>query len=307
MRADIPSRSCIFNFDGMRRFLLKTMLAVIFSVALVFGVGWLLHERSKNNEVYDADGVFVLGDSQMRFGIDKTLLSNLLGVRVLNSSEAGKGVYDFLVSEKRIPEHAVCLLSFPESAFCRNPLSDDNRTGLDIQSLFEIYQSGCPLKECVDIFNLNKKSFRYQAFSKSFSELLVYADSLEYYEPLSLWHSLLEEPKDWFSWKAKAYSIGIQHVFEKHSRVILVQFPYDKQVELFAKTSCNRHLSDSLKFALVDRYALNYDTIVLHSDSLLMHDLSHMNEVGARLLTLEMAKTLQKEAGGNCFFTVVIN
>lgn len=72
------------------------------------------------------------------------------------------------------------------------------------------------------------------------------------------------------------------------------------------KKSINYHLSDSIKQELIEKYNLEYDTIMLKSDSLLMHDLSHMNKVGARLLTHEIGKILHSDSVNNYFIEVHI-
>ena len=292
----------------MRKFLKKALKAVVFFSILVVGVCFVLHLMLKILNTYDKDCVFIWGDSQMYQGFDNLLLDNKLNKQVLTSAYHGMGIYDFLVSQKSIPDNAICVVSFPEGAFFRNPLSDNNRTGLEIDCLQELYLSGCSEEECVRILKLNRRihSVFYKAYSNSCHKIYPFANSLVYPEPLPLWHSLFENPKDWFPWKAKAYVTGIQHLFDKHSQIILIQFPFDEQVESFAQNSINRQLSDSLKFELIDRFAMKYDTVVLHSDSLLMHDLSHMNEVGARMLTCRIADSLREDTINNRFFTVVI-
>ncbi|MCR5659440.1 MAG: hypothetical protein K6G25_08955 [Bacteroidales bacterium] len=290
----------------MRRFLKRLLIAMVLFSALIVGACLLLHFMRQKPVTYDNKCVFVWGDSQMYQGLDVSLLSKELEKQVLTSANHGSGIYDFLVSQKNIPDNAVGVMSFSEAALYRNPLSDNNRTGFEIDCLKEVLLSGCSVNECIRIFNLNKKSFRYMAFSNSPHMMYPFADSLVYPETLPLWHSLFEEPKDWFSWKAKAYTNGIQHLFDKHSQIMLIQFPFDEQVESFAKNSINRQLSDSLKFEIIDRFAMKYDTIVLHSDSLLMHDLSHMNEVGARMVTLKIANIIQKDSIQNHFVDVKI-
>ena len=292
----------------MRRFLKRILIAMVLFSALIVGVFLLLHFMRQKPVTYDSECVFVWGDSQMYQGLDVSLLGNKLEKQVLTSANHGSGIYDFLVSQKCIPINAISMVSFPEGALFRNPLSDNNRTGLEIKCLHELYLSGYPINECIRIFDLNRRrqSILYQAYSNSPHKLYSFADRLVYPEPLPGWHSLFEKPKDWFPWKAKAYVRGIQHLFDKHSQIVLIQFPFDEQVESFAQNSINRHLSDSLKFELIDRFTIKYDTIVLHSDSLLMHDLSHMNEVGARMLTCRIADSLQKDTINNRFFTVVI-
>lgn len=306
MKVANPLHLSISNSDVMRRFLKRILVAMVLFSALVVGVCVLLHVIRQKPITYDNECVFVWGDSQMYQGLDLKLLGDKMGKQVLTSAGHGSGIYDFLVSEKSIPSNATCVVAFPECALYRNPLSDNNRMGFEIECLKDVFLSGCSVNECIRIFSLNKKSFRYMAFSNSPHTMYPFADSLVYPEPLPLWHSLFEEPKDWFPWKAKAYTKGLQHLFDKHSQIILVQFPFDKQVESFAKNSINRHLSDSLKRGLIDEYALKYDSIVLHSDSLLMHDLSHMNEVGARLFTLEIAEILRADTVNNYFIEVMI-
>jgi len=290
----------------MRRFSTKVLMAVMLFFVLVVGVYFVLRFISLKSNIYDNYCVFVWGDSQMYQGFDVKLYGDKTSKQVLTSAQHGSGIYDFLVSEKNIPNNATCVVAFPECALFRKPTSDNNRTGFELECIRELYLSGCPVNECIRIFNLNRVFVRYKVYSNIYHDLFPFANNLMYPEPLPLWHPLFEEPKDWFPWKAKAYTNGIQHLFDKQSQIVLIQFPFDEQVESFAQNSINRQLSDSLKFELIDRFAMKYDTVVLHSDSLLMHDLSHMNEVGARMLTCRIADSLREDTINNRFFTVVI-
>lgn len=306
MKVANPLHLSISNSDDMSKFIKRILFAIVLFSTLIVGVYLLLHFMCQKPVTYNSECVFVWGDSQMYQGLDMRLLGDKMGKQVLTAAGHGSGIFDFLVSQKSIPDNAVNVMSFPECALYRNPLSDYNRTGFEIDCLKEVFLSGCSVNECIRIFNLSKKSFRNRAFSNSPHTMYPFADSLVYPQPLPLWHSLFEEPKDWFPWKAKAYIAGIQSLYDKHSQIVLIQFPLDEQVELFAKNSINRQLSDSLKVEIIDRFALKHDSIVLHSDSLLMHDLSHMNEVGARLLTLEIAKILCADTVNNYFIEVKI-
>ena len=302
-----PFRLCISNFDTMKKFLLKVGLSIVYVLLLVVVVYLVLHGISeKSNDRNKSKGqVFVWGDSQMYQGLDVSLLSEVLGEQALTSAGHGAGVYDFLVSEKSIPCNSKCVLSFSEAALLRNPLSDYNRTGFELSCLKEMYLLGCPLDECVRIAGLSKRSIKYSAFGTGHS-LYAYADSIVYREPLSRLHSLFEAERDWFFWKARAYKEGLRNLYDKQSQLVLVQFPFDKQVETFACYSINRHLTDSLKEVLIRDFALKYEEIVLESDSLLMHDLSHMNEIGARLSTIEIADILRADTVNNYFIKVAI-
>ena len=293
----------------MKKFLLKIGFSLLWFACLFLLAYLFLHGKFKRTNALDGNNyIFVWGDSQMYQGLDIALLGNKIEREVLTSAGHGKGIYDFLVCEKIIPDGSTCVVSFPECAFFRNPLSDNNRTGLDLSCLKDIINSGCPLGEAERIIGLNRKiqNIDYKAFNSEEHNLYKYADSLVYPEPLPAWHPLFEEKKDWFQWKAKSYEKGIHSLFEKRSQIILIQFPFDEQVESFAKESVNRHLSDSLKTKIVKDYSMKVDTLELRSDSLLMHDLSHMNVVGARLLTKKIAEILSVDTVNNRFLRVVI-
>lgn len=290
----------------MKRFMTKIGVALAVFSILVVVVYFVLHGMSKKSNFHtNQETVFVWGDSQMIHGLDLSLLKKGLGKQVLSSARQGAGVYDLLVSEKCVPNNAICIVSFPEAAFFRNPKTDNNRTGFELSCLERIHQFGCPVDECFWIANMNRKKVNYSAFEGK-HVLFPYSDALIYPEPLQTWHLLFDEEKEWFSWKAKAYEAGLQCLFDKQPQMLLVQFPFDKQVESFAKESINRHLADSIKQELIEKYNLEYDTIVLKSDSLLMHDLSHMNEIGARLLTVEIADILRADTVNNYFIEVMI-
>lgn len=298
---------CISNSDAMKKFLLKVCFAAVCFSTLIVIAYFILHGISeKSNSYSNNEVIYVWGDSQMIHGLDLSLLRKRLGKQVLSSANHGASVYDFLVSTKNVPHNSVCIVSFSEASFFRNPKSDYNRTGFELSCLEKIHQFGCPLDVCMRISNLNRNNVYYSAFGVNHT-LFSYSDSLVYPEPLPVWHSLLEEEKEWFSWKAKAYKSGLQCLYDKHSQMILVQFPFDKQVESFAKESINRYLSDSIKQELIEKFDLKYDTIVLKGDSLFMHDLSHMNKIGARSLTAEVADILlEKDTINNYFLKVTI-
>ena len=289
----------------MNKFLLKIGCAALWFFCLFMGIYVLTHYKTMKTNIYAENGVFVWGDSQMFQGLDDSLLGKELGKRILSSAEHGSGIYDFLVCEKCIPNNALCIFAFPEGALLRNPLLDYNRKRLDFSCLKILLKASCPLDNCWQIIKLNLRSVSYPLFSESHS-LFSYSDIIVYPEPLSGFCGMFSEKKDYFEWKAKSYEMGLQDLYDKHNQIILIQFPFEQQVENCARNSINRHLTDSLKFELVEKYALKYDSIVLHSDSLLMHDLSHMNEVGARMLTYQIADILRKDTINNRFFTVVI-
>lgn len=290
----------------MIKFLQRILISLVLFSTLVAGVYLILHHITMRINTYNKNCMFVWGDSQMYQGFDVELLSDKTGKQILTSARHGSGIYDFLVSEKNIPNKAICVVAFPECALLRNPMFDHNRSGFELSCLQLMFHAGCPMDECLKIANLNRSKVLYTKVFGFSHKMIPYSDSIACPEPLAGFCGMFSEKEDFYEWKAKAYMKGIQNLNEKESQLVLLQFPFEQQVEYCACNSINRHLTDSLKLELIDRFSMKYDTIVLHSDSLLMYDLSHLNEVGARLATNRVAEVMKADTINNRFIVITI-
>ena len=181
----------------MRKFLKKVLMAAVFFPFLVVNGYFVLHFMSMKSNTYNNDCIFVWGDSQMYQDLDVLLFGNRMGKQVLTSAVHGSGVYDFLVSEKSIPNNAICIVSFPEGTLLRNPISDNNRTGFELSSLQLLFWAGCPLDECLRIANLNRQNVYYKPFGK-IHYMCPYSDSIVFVEPLTVFCGMFTEEKDYF-------------------------------------------------------------------------------------------------------------
>ncbi len=296
----------ISNSDGMKKFLWKIVFVVACSAIFVMSVYSIMHGRAESTRPTNPKCIYVWGDSQMAQGLDVRLLGKKLGIPVLTAAGHGTGVYDFLICVENIPDSSICIVSFPEAAFLRNPSLDFHRYGFELGCLETLFRSGCPLEECIRIAGLNKRKIDYRLFTNIEHEWTPYQDSLVGTEYFDDFRRMFTEKKAYFTWKTNSYLTGIQHLIEKHVRVILIRYPFAKQVEDIAANSINRHLSDSLKGMMIDKYRMRCDTIALQSDSLLMFDLSHLNEVGERLLTNAFGEAMKADTVNNRFFVVTV-
>ena len=286
----------------MKKFILKIFIFIVIIsslLSLIYGIGIYLSQHTQTKEV-----VYVWGDSQMYQGLDLESLSSQIGIPVLSSAEHGNGIYDFLVTIDCIQPQSTCIIALPECALYRNPLSDSNRTGLNINALLTLHNSGCPIKECLKMVSLNRNNFYYQPFS-SINTLYEYAPEIEYAEPLEGFCNMFNETSDYSLWKKRAYLAGLQKLADKDCRIILVQFPFDKQVEACAERSVNRLKTDSLVVYLCEQYDFSASNISLQNDSILMHDLSHLNCIGARLVTDRVA-TILNETNNNILISFTL-
>ncbi|MBQ3945306.1 MAG: hypothetical protein II670_06815 [Alphaproteobacteria bacterium] len=285
---------------GFVRKIVWFVLLLIVPMAAIYVVCYFQKEKK-----YSVDTIYVWGDSQMVQGLDLTLVSSCLSRQVLSSARHAGGVYDFLVSIEHIPESSTCIIEFPESAFFRTPRLDYNRTGLELHSLWSMIQVNAPLQECIRIFILNRsRMFSCQNVFSSNHTLYPFVSELQYPQPLSRFYYLFNIKSVDSDWKIATYEYGLSQLNKKGCRIVFIQFPFEKQVEQYAKQSVNRILSERVKNRLLDEFTIVTDTISLPNDSLQMYDLSHLNEVGARHVALEVAKAMQQDTVCNRFFFV---
>lgn len=267
----------------MRRFVHNLFLFIIitFFAGILCLLGSLKLDRK--DRALTKDAVFVWGDSQMYQGLAIDQLSDSIGQEVYSSSCHGAGVYDFLVFVDKIPDSASVIISFPECALYRDPRSDNNRSGMNYYALKTLYHSGYPAKELQKIAKTN--NYRsVNIFTNNPSYLYAYADSIVYPEPLEGFVKMFSKTDGYISHKIEAYMSGVETLSEKGCRLCLISFPFDQSLESLILTSRNRVRSDSVA-SIIKKYELNEIQIHFQSDSLIMHDLSHMNEVCARKLT----------------------
>ena len=288
----------IFNSDSMRSFLSHILVfATILTCLLIiiFAAGsYISQHRQRMN------GTYVWGDSQMYQGLDIFTLSSQIHSSVFSSAQHGSGVYDFLVSLECMPPHSTCIIAFSECALYRNPQADANRTGMSPTALWTMIKYGCPLKDCIRIVGLNHNKLLYKPFSTS-NSLYGYSPEIIYSEPLTAFCNMFNEKKDFAIWKRNVFMRGLRELDEKGCRLILIQFPFYQEVEECAEGSYNRHLTENLKKEIIERYHFDIHTMKIESDSLLMHDLSHLNEVGAKLITKHVAKEIKASTKKNIF------
>jgi hypothetical protein len=290
----------------MREFVKKTIwfaLLLIVPMATIHVVCYFQKEKE-----YSKDGIYVWGDSQIYQGLDLSILSSGLSKQVLSAAGHASAVYDFLVSIEHIPDNSTCIIEFPEMAFFRRPWLDFNRSGLEFGCLWAMIKTGTPVQECIRIFILNRNHlFSYKNVFSSKQALFPYASELKYTQPLSRFWDAFNNKTEYSDWRIATYEYGISQLIDKGCRIVFIQFPFEKQVEQYAKQSVNRRISEEVRKRVIDGLSIVPDIIALPNDSLQMYDLSHLNAVGARHLTLEITEAMLHDSVCNRFFIVNVD
>ncbi|MBQ4507863.1 MAG: hypothetical protein II970_03095 [Paludibacteraceae bacterium] len=272
----------------MKRFLSKTIFLILLAVMVLVSYYllrlWLL-------KPLNPDAVYVWGDSQTYQGIQIDLLSKNISCPICSAAEHGNGVYDFLVFTENIPDSSICLIGFSEACLLRKISSDNNHSGVNIPSMVALYESGYPLSEIVNIFTLNRGIPKRQ-FSES-HYMYSYSDTISLPESVEDWCNMFETEDIYHYYKQRAYLSGIEKLHQKGCELIVISFPIYYVVEECASNSLNRIKTNALKEKILELYDMEEKNFYLDSDSLLMHDLSHLNEIGARKATQMIVDSIQ--------------
>lgn len=288
----------------MRRFVINIcifLLSVCISCALFICISEGLSDARVK---LDKDAVFIWGDSQMFQGLDICQFSDSIGLPVYSSAKHGAGIYDFLTFVDKVPDSSKVIISFPECALYRNPKSDNNRSGLNFFAVKTLNRTGYSIFELMTIAKQN--NFRTaRIFSSTPSFLYEYSDTLALPEPLDGFVKMFSRTDPYILNKNKAYFAGVDRLFDKGCDVSFISFPFHKTLEELISVSVNRARSDSLAKRIISNFPLTEIDIHMHCDSLMMHDLSHMNEVGAKHFTLILSRCyLENNAS---FYDIQIN
>jgi len=82
---------------------------------------------------------------------------------------------------------------------------------------------------------------------------------------------------------------GLKKLKSKNCSIVFVEFPFHPLLSPVLSENKSKETIDKFWLDVSDMLGcIIYDTIYIHSEKRLMHDLTHMNEVGAELFTKEI-------------------
>lgn len=238
--------------------------------------------------------IYVWGDSRMYWGVNTELLEQLTGKDVVCTAQEGAGAYDMMVFVERVPNLSTCILGYSDCVLFRYHESDYNRSGCDWRVLAEMaLHTDYSISELYSIAKLN--TWKPKQLETEGHEYFECGDTVATPEPWDGWYAMYTNDFPHFPSKGVCYERAIQRLLDKDCRVVLLDLPgYPEMERLAGEGAKNRHLSDSLRARIIEEYRLPVDTIAIQSDSLLYYDLSHLNELGAALLTEQLYKHLDQ-------------
>lgn len=261
---------------------------------LIFSVSYFVLYQSinffYNKEYYIEDSIFVWGDSQAFRGINLSYLSKLTNKKVFSSAHHGAGIYDFLVFTHKVKAGSTLIISFPKLAFIRPKQRDYNKSGISLRALRLMYENNYSFNELKEILFINLKP---EKNINRKNELYPLKEKIIVTGLISKIEKSLNQSSHFIDDKLHLYLKGVEILKDKKCRIIIVEYPSHPKLSQAEK---KYHIFDKIeKTAISIRKRLelkNINKAVLKHDLELFNDATHLNEIGANLLTEKLSKIL---------------
>ncbi len=240
---------------------------------------------------YNKDNaIFIWGDSQTYQGIDLNELQKQTGHDIYTSALHGAGVYDFLVFSELIPDSSTCIVGYSQCCLLRRKESDYNMSGVNYNAIKKVYKNRYSLSEVITIIRKNK--FLQKDIFKTQSTLYPYCDTIITPEPVEGFRKMYASKPYFYNNKYRLYNEGLHTLRSKGCKIIIVAFPYYRDVaNIYKKSTYRAQLDKDIRDVSLEFTNDHIDTLFINdSDSLLMHDLTHFNEVGAKRTSFILGK-----------------
>lgn len=289
----------------MKKFIKQLAMFLILAIIPLIVIVTILYYREPNLSL-DRNTTYFWGDSQTVQGVDLNVFSRIQNASVKTTAVHGAGVYDFLVFADNVPDSTDCIIGFSQCCLLRKKTSDNNRSGTDVRMLVELWKHNYSVKEIIEIVRNNRPESVKNTFNGSHPQY-EYCDTIIYKEPLSGFVRLYDKEPSFFIDKVELYKTGLDILMSKHCNVTFVEFPYYSELFEVSSASPYKDVVDSVRQNICDKYSSGiFDTVFINdSDSLLMHDLTHLNEVGSRRFTEVLCNYLDTCNAGQNHFIIV--
>ena len=273
----------------MNLFLKRIFLFTVSAIALYLSIYFLLDKYHNGISILKND-LFIWGDSQAVHGIDLDILSKKTKLQVCLSAHNGSGVYDFLVFCEQVPTESMVLVSLSKLVQVRRKENDYNRSGISFFALKNLSISNYSIKEIKEILfknNIPRDNFIYK------TELAQPRDSILFNPPISRFRDYYRTIPDFLRDKQDLILIGINKLIKKECNIVFIEFPFHDFVSEIENKSDIKAKTDYFKHEVLSLFKeSSIDTITLDKKVNIFYDLTHLNSIGARDLTIKLAEKI---------------
>ena len=273
----------------MRKFIIKSLFFPI-GLLLLYVLIYFCFNAYLNRSFNEKNTVFVWGDSQAYRGIDINSLSNTINRKVYSSAHIGAGVYDFLLFSEQVSNNSTVIISLSKLVQIRRKENDYNRTGLSVWSIKMLYDNNYSFKEISSILKFNLKPKKN---IQSYIELIPFKDSMKYSLPITHFEDYYEKTPPFLIDKQNLYLAGIKNLIKKNCKITFIEFPYHPELIQVEEESELMHKTEQFKRDVKSLFDSCYiDSIKINTEKNIFKDLSHLNELGAKYLSIKLGEKM---------------
>lgn len=278
--------------------LIRNIILLFFLCSITLFISYKIGNNYLN-KFTSKDRIFVWGDSQMAFGLDIKKLSNLTEKSVISAANNGNGVADFLEFVQHIPKKSTVILSISKPMQLRQKYMDRNLSGISLFTISTLFAHNFSLKEILKIIRNNKKPRRI--FHKK-NKLFSYKENITFSESIDFYKKVYEKTPTFLSDKQAIIIKGIDILQQKKCTLLFIDFPYHKLLDTIEKKSDTYISLKRFNKLLINKLSIiTLDTLHFKTTKETMHDLTHLNEIGATEIAKKIASMNLKN---NTFLTI---
>lgn len=240
------------------------------------------------------NSVYIYGDSQTVQGLDLEELKHQTGLKIFTSAKHGSGIYDFLFFTTAVPKNSKVILSISQHSQIRPDINEANTSPLNPTPLLQLYNNGYSSAGFKNIFFRGVKIPKSNYFKKHL-ELYPTQDSISHHTTkkvfIDLYNSITEKE---LQQKQDMYFKGIQNLINKNCKITFIEFPYNRELQQIKERTRLNKKFNQFKVNISNLYKnFKTDSLVLKSNKNIMYDYTHLNTLGAKILTTQLTETIK--------------
>ncbi|MCD4734420.1 MAG: hypothetical protein K8R53_00115 [Bacteroidales bacterium] len=220
------------------------------------------------------------------------ILAEATNKNIYTAARLGAGVYDFLVFAEKVPSNSTVLIAPSKPVQLRRKEMDRNRSGISLSAIFSLLNNNYSWSEIFSILKKNKKPT--ELFINKTS-MYPYTDSIVLSEPISLFENTYKKIPYYLESKQELILTGIKILKKKNCFINFIEFPYHPVLQEIERSSIIEAETEQFKnraLSLFEKFDI--DSIYLDKNIQVMFDLTHLNEIGASIVSEELAKLINK-------------
>ena len=271
----------------MKQFIVKTLVYVGLLAVIFCGLCILIYAKDNAKETnLPVNAVYVWGDSQIYQGLILSDLQQTLQKPVYSAAAHGSGVYDLLVFADKVPAGSMCIVAYSQCCLLRRKDRDGNLSSVNLFALRECAKQHYTYSEIKEIYGKNRLQQK-PIFHTEDSYLYPYNAEITFSEPLFGFEQMFAQEPSYYKDKLTLMRCALDKLNGKGCQVYIVAFPfYQLTGKLYQQSSYREVLDEDIKQLALSYSAGHIDSLYFaDGDSLCMHDLTHLNEVGAKRAT----------------------